>query len=291
MIARDRPVVGVVHPGQMGAAIAAQAVRAGAHVLWCPAGRSPATAMRAEEAGLEPVQDLAALLARCQVVLSICPPSAAEELAGEVAGIGFGGIFVDGNAISPARTGRVGAAVTAQGGRFVDGAVIGPPPGDTARARLYLAGHAADVAPLAALFSGTAVEVVAMERAPGAASTLKMAFASYQKATRTLAAVAHALAHQHGVEDLLLVESQRMAGMPLAEPGYLPSVAARAWRWAPEMQEVAETLADSGLPDDLARATGVVLERWSADRDRWDAPLPDVLERLAAAPVARGGVR
>ena len=32
--------IGILHPGRMGAAVAAEAVKAGARVLWCPEGRS-----------------------------------------------------------------------------------------------------------------------------------------------------------------------------------------------------------------------------------------------------------
>ena len=274
------PVVGVLHPGQMGAAVAAQAMRGGARVLWCPAGRGEATARRAAEAGLEPIADLAGLLDRSAVVLSICPPAAAESLARAVADHGFGGVFVEANAVSPARVERIAAAVGASGAQLVDGAVIGPPPRAGVGARLYLSGPRDRADAVAALFAGTAVEAVVLDSGQGAASTLKMAFASYQKATRTLAAVAHALAARERLGDHLLVEARRMAGLPLAETDYLPSVAARAWRWAPELVEVGDTLAAHGLPDELARATAAVLQRWDPDRDRWDIDVPDVLDGL-----------
>jgi hypothetical protein len=41
----------------------------------------------------------------------------------------------------------------------------------------------------------------------------------------------------------------------------MPSVAARAWRWAPELIEVADTLEAQHLPPDLALATASVLKR------------------------------
>ncbi|MFG2123130.1 hypothetical protein [Streptomyces sp. NPDC048710] len=51
MTGRD---VGIMHPGAMGAGVAAQAVIAGARVWWVPEGRSTATRERAAEAGLRP---------------------------------------------------------------------------------------------------------------------------------------------------------------------------------------------------------------------------------------------
>lgn len=71
-----------------------------------------------------------------------------------------------------------------------------------------------------------------------------------------------------------------MAAAMLADTGYLPSVAARAWRWAPEMHEIADTLRAAGLPDDLARATAGVLERWKDDKNRTGLSLAAVLAHL-----------
>ncbi|MFF3431995.1 hypothetical protein [Streptomyces sp. NPDC002602] len=60
-----------------------------------------------------------------------------------------------------------------------------------------------------------------------------MAFGGYQKAARTLAAVAHALADDHGVGDLLVEEARTMPEFILADRDYIPSVAARASRRNP----------------------------------------------------------
>ena len=100
-----RPVVGVLHPGAMGAALgSALRPRAGA-VIWAAAGRSQATSKRAELADLVAVPDVAALARRSDAILSVCPPHAARETAEEVAaaldGTGRSPIYVDANAVSP----------------------------------------------------------------------------------------------------------------------------------------------------------------------------------------------
>src|SRR4051794_3449995 len=80
-----RPVVGILHPGAMGAALgSALKARAGA-VIWADAGRSHATAKRAELADLQAVPDVAELARRAHVIVSICPPHAARDTAAEVA--------------------------------------------------------------------------------------------------------------------------------------------------------------------------------------------------------------
>ncbi|WP_028930156.1 NAD(P)-dependent oxidoreductase [Pseudonocardia asaccharolytica] len=272
--------IGLLHPGQMGAAVAAQARRTGAEVLWCAAGRSPASRDRADAAGLTAVAELAELLDRCATVLSICPPAAAEELASSVADHGFAGLFVEANAISVERAERIMQRMARSGTRVVDAAIFGPLPRDERSANLYLAGAAADLAEVAELFRGTSVAVIPTEGAPGSASALKMAHTSYQKTARALAAVAHALAAGHGVTAHLLTEARRNSASPLAEPERLTGVAARAWRWAPELAEAADTLAAQGLPADLARAAVPVLDRWAQRRDAWDLPLEIVLDDL-----------
>jgi 3-hydroxyisobutyrate dehydrogenase-like beta-hydroxyacid dehydrogenase len=278
---RSRRRIGVLHPGQMGAAIAAQAVRNGVDVAWCPTGRGPASRARAISAGLTPVAGLADLLDSSSVVLSICPPAAAENVASSVAEHGFAGIYVEANAISVRRSQMIMERVASSGARAVDGAIIGPPPRDDLSTTLYVAGADGDMAEVTDIFRESSVRVVPTGGDQGSASALKMAYAGYQKATRTLAALAHALAAGHGVTAHLLVEAARGSRSPLAEPEYLPSVAARAWRWGPELYEVADTLAALGLPSELARATATTLGRWEDRRDVWDLPLETVLGDLA----------
>jgi 3-hydroxyisobutyrate dehydrogenase-like beta-hydroxyacid dehydrogenase len=276
------PVVAMLHPGQMGAALAVQARRTGAQVLWCPAGRGAATAERAKAAGLTAVPDLGELLDTAQIVLSVCPPEFAGDVAGRVARHGYGGIFVEANAISPQRCAGIAETLAGAGARVVDGGIIGPPPGDGATSRLYLGGDAAAISAVAEVFRGTAAEPVPLTGGIGAASALKMAFACFNKISNVLAAVSHALAAKHQVTEQLLAEAQRFTGSALGRPGSFPSVAAKAWRWAPEMHEIADTLDADGLPPDLAHAAAAVLARWQDDKDAWGLSVDDVLARLSA---------
>jgi 3-hydroxyisobutyrate dehydrogenase-like beta-hydroxyacid dehydrogenase len=275
-----RRTVGLLHPGRMGAAVGHQLTGAGCRVVWCPDGRSAGTADRAAAAGLEPVADLAGLTAASDVVVSLCPPAVAEDVAMAVAATGYDGIFVEANAISPARVRRVAGLFPA--GRTVDGSVIGPPPSERTGTRLYLSGAAEDVDVVAGLCAGTTVEAVAIDGDIGQASALKMAFASYNKAASALAAVSHALAEAYGVGDQLRAEAHRITSDRLGNPDHLPSVAARAWRWAPEMEEAAATLAEAGLPDELASGAAAVFGRWNADQDEFDIALSDALDHLRA---------
>ncbi|MFF4260944.1 MULTISPECIES: NAD(P)-dependent oxidoreductase [Streptomyces] len=277
--------VTVLHPGSMGAAVAAQAVAAGHEVLWVPDGRSEATRERAFQAGAVAVDSLAVALDRSSVVLSVCPPQAAEDVATEVAGHDFSGVYVDANAINPQRMKHIAGAVC-PGSVVLDGAIFGPPPGAQRTARLYLAGDQQAVGVVEGLFKDTHLEPRRASGDIGSASALKMAFASYQKAARTLAGVAHALAATHGVGAELTAEAETMASNILSDPDYLPSVAARAWRWAPEMEDIAETLRAADLPTEIADATVAVLARWEQDKDRYDLSVAATLAHLRGRGLA-----
>ena len=56
--------IGILHPGEMGAAVGAALVDNGHEVLWDPRGRSDQTRRRATDGRLIPVSDLAELIAR-----------------------------------------------------------------------------------------------------------------------------------------------------------------------------------------------------------------------------------
>ena len=98
--------VGLLHPGEMGAAVGAALEAGGAHVLWAAEGRSDATRARAEAAGLTDVGTLARLVERSETIVSVCPPHAALDLARAVSACGFTGAYVDVNAVAPRRHAR-----------------------------------------------------------------------------------------------------------------------------------------------------------------------------------------
>ena len=121
--------VGLLHPGEMGAAVGAVLRGQGTRVVWASAGRSEETRARAEAADLEDVGSVAEV-ARSDVVFSICPPHAALEVARSLEG--FGGVYVDANAVSPATAARVAEVA----GEFVDGGIVGAPPSEPGTTRL-----------------------------------------------------------------------------------------------------------------------------------------------------------
>jgi 3-hydroxyisobutyrate dehydrogenase-like beta-hydroxyacid dehydrogenase len=238
-------IVGLLHPGEMGAAIG-DALRACGHdVIWASEGRSDET--RARATGLRDVGTLAALVAEAELIVSVCPPHAALDVAR--ATHGFAGTYLDANAVSPMRA----AEVAALHPQFVDGGIVGPPPRVAGDTRLYLSGaHAADVANV---FAGSTVDA----RVVPDASALKMTYAAWSKGTAALLLAVRDVARHFGIEDALadewhLSQPELFERLATAER----SAAKKGWRWVGEMQEIADTFEAAGEPDGFHRAAAEV---------------------------------
>jgi 3-hydroxyisobutyrate dehydrogenase-like beta-hydroxyacid dehydrogenase len=254
----DQVIIGLLNPGEMGAAVARCLTEAGHTVLWAAAGRSQGTARRAAAAGLTDAGTARGLADKAQVILSICPPHAALDVAWSVHG--FTGLYLDANAIAPGTARAVADLITSNGGTYVDGGIIGPPPVTPGTTRLYLSGaHAGTIADL---FKGTGLEPRITVGPAAAASAIKMAYAAWTKGTAAMLLATRALAAAEGVEDALLAEwalsqphlaaqSERAAG----------SAVTKGWRWIAEMEEIAHCMAEAGLPDGFHQAAAEIFRR------------------------------
>lgn len=276
----EQPTVGILHPGSMGAAVAACATANASAVLWCEAGRSTASAARAEQVGLTPVTTLHELLDRSDIVISLCPPATAEDMARDVTEHRFDGVYLEANAITPERTTRI-AGLLEPDATVVDGGVVGSPPVHGKTPVLYLSGPAVATEQIEALFAGTPVQTKVLGTEAGKASALKLSYASFQKTSRVLVALAVGMARKHGVDQELLEIASRRTDSYLSEPQYVAKTAARAWRWGPELEEAADALASVGLPPDMLRAAASTLARWQDVKDDSELTLTDALDRLA----------
>ena len=272
--------IGLLHPGEMGAAVGQCLAAAGHRVLWVPEGRSAASAARAAAAGLTAaLGGLAGLVGEADVVMSVCPPHAALDVARQVAaarevaaaqagvrgpdGLGtrIGGVYLDANAVSPDTAREIAGIVEGGGATYVDGGIIGTPPVAPGFIRLYLSGtHAERVRQL---FAGGAVDArVIGGDAAMAASAVKMAYASWTKGSAALLLAARALARAGGVEDVLLAEwDGSQPGLAERSGRAAGSAAARGWRWVAEMEEIAAAMAAAGLPDGFHLAAAEVYRR------------------------------
>ena len=257
--------VGLLHPGEMGVAVGAVLRDRGYPLVWASAERSEDTHGRAEAAGFDDAGSISELVRRSDVILSVCPPHAALEVAASVPG--FEGVFVDANAIAPATARDVAAVVEAEGAECVDGGIVGPPPREPGTTRLYLSGPAAPS--VAELFAGSVVDARVVSDEVGAASAVKMAYAAWTKGTAALLLAIHDLARAEGVEQAL-VEEWRLSLSQLPDRLECAARSARVkgWRWVGEMEEIASTFAAAGLPDGFHLAAADVFRTSSAEPQR-----------------------
>jgi len=271
--------IGLLHPGEMGSKVGAAVRSAGSRVLWAGEGRSAATRKRASEAGLEDAGSVAALLGASDVVLSVCPPHAAVELAEQVAALRFGGVYVDGNAIAPATAREVGGVVEKGGATFVDGGIIGPPPEKRGTTRFYVSGSGAER--IAALLTAGPLESIVVPGGPGAASTVKMAYASWTKGSSALLLAVCALASAEGVQESLVREWKiSQPELSARAEAAAKSNARKAWRFVGEMEEIAATFAAAGLPDAFHEGAAEIYRRLEVYKEGPAPSFADVLRAL-----------
>ncbi len=272
--------IGILHPGEMGSSMGAALVSAGHRVYWVRQGRSAATAGRAEGDGLEALETLGDLVQGVEVIFSICPPHGALDQARSVIRAGFGGVYVDANAVAPGTARMIGSAVSA-GAVFVDGGVIGPPARQAGTTRLYLSGDRAGE--IAALFDGSLLQACALDGGPGAASALKMCYAAWTKGSAALLMAVAGLARREGVEDELVNEWQlSQVELPGKLHSALQSNAPKAWRFSGEMQEIASTFRDADLPDGFHLAAAEIYQRLAGLKNQVSLDGEAVLELLLA---------
>jgi 3-hydroxyisobutyrate dehydrogenase-like beta-hydroxyacid dehydrogenase len=273
--------VALFHPGNMGVTIGAAAATSGARVIWASHGRSQATQERARKAGLVDVKNLADAIRESEVILSVCPPHAALDLARTVAEHNFKGIYVDANAVSRATAEEIGRTVTKAGTTFVDGGIIGSPVKQAGTTRLYLSGDRASE--IAQLFSKSMLSAKPIGPTPGAASALKVVYAAWTKCTDGLVLAIRALAAIEGV-DQALSEEWSISQPDLARKSTRAAAVAapKAWRYVGEMKEIAESFAAAGLTPGFHNAAADIWERLAPFKDRTDPPptLEEVIDTL-----------
>lgn len=275
--------VGILHPGKMGIFVADCIQKNGYHMYWASAGRSQQTRQRAQEHQLQDAETLAALCETCQVIASICPPYAAEAVADQVMGQSFHGQYLELNAISPHKVRAIGQKMQQAGIAFVDGCIIGGPAWETGKTHLYLSGE--DAAAAADLFATGSMEAHVIGDTIGQASALKMCYSAYTKGTTALLGSILAAAQESGVRKELEKQwSLDWPGFAEESKERVRKVTAKAWRFAGEMEEIAATFQDAGLPGGFFLACAQIYQRIAGFKD---APMEPALGDVLAALIER----
>ena len=254
--------VAILSPGDMGHDVGRALSQHGLDVITCLKGRSDRTRSLSQQAGIRDVGSLDRMVSEADLILSILVPAEVEDAAREVAAAlqrtGCDTYFADCNAVSPQTAGAIHEIITDAGGRFIDGSIIGEPPGRGIPPRLYVSGEHADVM---AEIAGKEIDVRFIGDQVGQASAIKMCYGGLTKGTFALYFAALTAAEAMGLSDELRSEftfSQPEAHSRMER--HLPALPVKASRWIAEMQEIAATFQAAGVTPFLHRGAADIYE-------------------------------
>ena len=275
--------VGILHPGNMGIFVAASAQNSGCEVYWASEGRSDQTRERAAKFQLGDAGTLTQLCETCSILISVCPPHAAEDVADQVLARGYTGLYVDANAIAPQRAARIGERMVAAGVAFVDGGIVGGPAWESGETWFYLAGEQADT--VASCFSAGPLNAGIVGEEIGKASALKMCYAAWTKGSTALLSAILATADAFNVWENLRVQWDRdWPDFAERAVNRARRVTAKAWRFAGEMEEISSTFASAGVPGEFHAGAAILYGRLAHFKDAPETPsLEDVLDSITGA--------
>lgn len=266
----------LLHPGAMGSSLGGNLIENGHQVYWVTENRSPATTARAKQDRLTPVASLSDIVNQVEIVFSVCPPENAVEVGQAVAQTEFKGLYCDANAIAPT---TAQSLLEIFGDCYIDGGIVGPPARVGGHTRLYLSGPSAKL--VADMFDSTRVQAEIVDGDPLAASAVKMCYAAYTKGTAALILGIRALAEHYRVSDVLREEwarSQQSLWDRSERIG--PGTSRKAWRFAPEMREIAKTFNIAGLPSGFHEAASEIYSRMATLKDMDNVPTNKVVRHL-----------
>jgi 3-hydroxyisobutyrate dehydrogenase-like beta-hydroxyacid dehydrogenase len=262
----ETPTVAVIAPGNMGAAVAKRLTEHKVTVLTVLSGRSAASEKRAQDAGMQAVDERK--LAEADFLLSIVPPGEAPALAKRLAKVltesNNKPIYVECNAVSPQTMNQIAEVVAATGCAFVGAAIIGPPPkAGSTNTKFYAAGPSAKTF---ARLNDYGLIVRVLEGPLTAASALKMSYAGITKGFTALGAAMMLAATRGGSAQALQAE---LAESQPALLGYLsrqvPSMYSKAYRWVAEMNEISDFVGDDHAEHAMLEAAATFYERIAGD--------------------------
>lgn len=241
--------VAVLSPGDMGHAVGRTFLANGLKVITSLEGRGDRTRRLSQAVGIRDVGGLEAVVSEADLVLSILVPAEAVGVARHVSAAmrsaGVSAVFADCNAVSPETTSIIGNTISDAGGLFVDGSIIGGPPGPKSTPRFYVSGQHAGVM---SELDGLGISVRQMGNEVGRASAIKMCYAALTKGSSALHIALLVAAESLGVSgelrsELMYSQQETYKRMTASIPG-LPS---KASRWIGEMEEISSTFDSVGV--------------------------------------------
>ncbi len=260
------PIIAVIAPGAMGAAVGARLVEHGVEVLTLLEGRSKASMARAEAAGMRGVDRDA--IAKADIVLSIVPPGDAlaliQSLALVLLAVDRKPVYADCNAVSPQTVAQIAAVVGATGARFVDAGIIGgPPKPGTPGPLFYTAGPDA---PALGVLAQHGLRVSDLAAPVGAASGLKMSYAGITKGLTGLAAAMMLAATRFGAAPSLAAElADSQPELLTWFKRQVPGMYTKAYRWVAEMEEIAAFAGEDAATREIYTGIAALYQQLAQD--------------------------
>jgi putative dehydrogenase len=263
------PVVAVIAPGSMGAAVGGRLAEHGVKVLTSLKARSAESAARAKAAGVTDAADDE--IAAADFILSIVPPGEAVALAQRLAPVLSASnakpVYVDCNAVSPPTVERIAMALAPTGCAFVDAGIIGGPPKPKSKAEdgptFYASGPAAS---RFATLSEHGLDVRVLDGPLSAASALKMSYGGITKGCTALGAAMFLAATRGGSADPLFRELQESQPELLAWfTKQITGMYPKSYRWVAEMEEVSNFAGGNAASRDIYAAIAQFYEHMARD--------------------------
>ena len=251
---------------------------------------------RANTAGVTLCREASEVTTVSNIIISLVAPTAAPEVARQACSEIAGKFYLDLNAVSLKTKEAAAAVIQGAGGRFIDGAIMGPLKRQRHQVSTVVSGE--DAAELAGALQGCGMDVRAIGTKVGLASTVKMIRSVYTKGLEAIVVEFMVAAHRFGATEqvfdsleeilelgpFLLPFRQMVSELVLEQVEF-------AGRRAAEMEQVVNTMEELGVEPLMARGTLQRL-RWAADeiklRERFEGRTPsnygevlDVIESAA----------
>ncbi|CAF0930492.1 unnamed protein product [Rotaria sordida] len=256
-MAEKTPItIAIMTPGDMGHSIGQvllSSIKNKFRIITNLTDRSERTQKLSNLAGIIDVKTDEEIIQQADFIFSILVPSQANSVAQRFAPFLNKNkhiIYVDMNAIAPQTVRSISTLFSY--GNFVDGCIIGPPPGSHEHIPIvYLSGeHAQKIADLFQFTDLINVSVIGNEI--GQASTLKMCYASLSKGITAIATQACITAKFFGLEEVFFNElKQSMPNIFEKLNKSIPHMPPKAARWAGEMEQIAKTFENIGLSEKM----------------------------------------
>jgi 3-hydroxyisobutyrate dehydrogenase-like beta-hydroxyacid dehydrogenase len=263
-----KPVVALIAPGNMGAAVGKRLTENGLQVITSLEGRSDASIARAQAAGMTDASH--DQIAAADLILSIVPPgdalSLAEKLAPALARGNRKPAYVECNAVNPKTVIRIEAAVAPTACPFVDAGIVGGPPKPGGPSpRIYASGAEA---PRFAVLNDYGLDVRVLDGGVGEASAMKMSYAGITKGFTALGTVMMLAASRAGTAEALHRELAASQPQLLAWlTRQVPNMYSKAYRWVAEMEEIAGFVGEDDAGNQIFSGAADLYDRIAEDFD------------------------